>query len=100
MPKVKVDGKLKKFSYTKKGKEAAKRVKKKAIKTASDVMTAPKRFKVNRKIKSDSRKLSTIRDARAFDNAPDFNSDGTVTKAFKTRTMSRKFLDDFRKRNK
>ena len=51
---------------------------------------------VNRKINKDSRKLSVIRKAKAYDNAPDFNSDGSVTEAFKTRTMADKFLDDFR----
>lgn len=75
--------------------------KSKIIDVASDVLSAKNRLASKRKEQKYNVMADTIRGARAYDNAPDFDNKGKVTDAYKTRFMADVYKDELRKeRNK
>lgn len=72
-------------------------VKKKVIGAVSDTISAPARAYYGAKAARSGREADTLRKARAYDDAPDFDSKGAPTEALKTRTMANAIRDRLKK---
>lgn len=73
-------------------------LKKKVIGVTSDILSAPARMKANRVIKQADSDVKILKEARAYDNAPNFNDDGSVTDAFKVRSLASDVKDRLKKK--
>lgn len=66
----------------------------------SDVLSAPARIKSALKQRRSKIDYLRIKRARSYGNAPDFNEDGTVSDAFKARSLSREVKNRLTKKKK
>lgn len=64
------------------------RIKGAVIDKASDVMSAPARAYYGLKSRRSASDAKVLRQARAYDNAPNFDDKGMPTDAFKTRSVA------------
>lgn len=62
--------------------------KKAVVSVASDVMSAPARAYYSAKSRQADRDYNTLKRARAYDDAPNFNRDGSPSDALKARTAA------------
>jgi len=74
--------------------------KEKIIDVTSDVLSAPARLKARKTMRQADSDVKILKEARAYDNAPNFNDDGSVTDAFKVRSLARGVKDRLNKKNK
>lgn len=72
----------------------ASRIGRSIVDKTSDVLAYPKVRKAKKIIEQSTKDFNILRRARNYDNAPDFDEQGQVTDAFKTRSLAR----DVRKR--
>lgn len=62
---------------------------KKVVDVTSDVLSAPKRAYLGVQTAKNNADTKVLKSARAYNNAPDWNEDGTPTDAFKTRSLAK-----------
>lgn len=68
-------------------------IRNKIVGTTSDVLSAPTRaFYGYKRMKADS-DFNTLKRAKSYNNAPDYNPNGSVTDAFKARSLARDVKD-------
>ena len=75
--------------------EKTKALKKKVTGAVGSALSLPSRIKEGRRgarYDSDRKVLQT---AKAYDNAPNFNDDGSITDAYKTRFMAKVIRDKY-----
>lgn len=69
-------------------KESAKKAKAKTVDVVSDVMVAPARMQLKRTMKQSDKDVKALKTARAYDDAPSFDSKGMPTDAMKARSAA------------
>jgi hypothetical protein len=84
-------------TYNRKIKNIIKRSKKKATDVTGTIIASPKIIKSKMSIKKGAKDLKTIERARAYDNAPNFNSKGKPTDAYKARSLAKDVKDRVRR---
>lgn len=65
-----------------------------------DVPLQVANFKARKSMKQADSDVATIKRARSYDNAPNFNNDGSVSDAFKARSLAQDVKDRLNKKNK
>ena len=91
---------MKKETYERKVREIVQKARAGTIGVTASALSAPQRVKsmmVSSRADSDVR---VIKRARAFDDAPNFNLDGSVTDAFKARSVSWGVKERLKRKNK
>ena len=79
-------------------KKIIKRYKDKIQDVASTIMASPSILTSKMKQDRADRETTILKEARMYDNAPDFDDNGKPSDAFKTRVMAREIKDRIKKR--
>lgn len=70
------------------------------INTASKVMSAPHRAYYGLKKSRAESEAKVLREAKMYDNAPNFDEKGNPTNAYKARFMAKMIKDKYKKKKK
>lgn len=66
----------------------------------ANIISAPAQIRAKRSMRQADSDVATLKRARSYDNAPNHNNDGTLSDAFKARSLAQDVKDRLNKKNK